>query len=137
VGAKRALLSNFQVGILFSIIFFVVVVRILWENRRCQTFLACKTQTQMMSRMIQDPRPIEYVMRTTVCSRNLSSLPSWLPYSLSTLFINNASKCLLFARQNRSVFGFVKHMYLSNTEPLTSLGCPLNAVFNVLRGPVP
>jgi hypothetical protein len=27
-------------------------------------------------------------------------------------------------------------MYLSNTEPLTSLGYPLNAVFHVLRGPV-
>jgi hypothetical protein len=28
-------------------------------------------------------------------------------------------------------------MYLSNAEPLTSLGCPLNAVFHILRGPVP
>jgi hypothetical protein len=28
-------------------------------------------------------------------------------------------------------------MYLSNTEPFTSLGSPLNAVFHVLRGPVP
>jgi hypothetical protein len=27
-------------------------------------------------------------------------------------------------------------MYLSNTELLTSLGCPLNAVFIVVRGPV-
>jgi hypothetical protein len=27
-------------------------------------------------------------------------------------------------------------MYLSNTELLTSLGCPLNAVFHVLQGPV-
>jgi hypothetical protein len=28
-------------------------------------------------------------------------------------------------------------MYLSNTEPLTSLGCPLNAIFHVPCGPVP
>jgi hypothetical protein len=28
-------------------------------------------------------------------------------------------------------------MYLLNTDPLTSLGCPLNAVFHVLRGLVP
>jgi hypothetical protein len=28
-------------------------------------------------------------------------------------------------------------MYLSNTELLTSLGCPLNAVFRILRKPVP
>jgi hypothetical protein len=27
-------------------------------------------------------------------------------------------------------------MYLLNTEPLTSLGCPLNAVIHVLRGPM-
>jgi hypothetical protein len=27
--------------------------------------------------------------------------------------------------------------YLVNAEPLTSLGFPLNAVFHVLRGPVP
>jgi hypothetical protein len=32
---------------------------------------------------------------------------------------------------------FFKFIYLSNTEPLTSLSCPLNAVFHVLRGPVP
>jgi hypothetical protein len=32
---------------------------------------------------------------------------------------------------------FFQRMYFSNTEPLTSLGCPLNAVFHVLRGPVP
>jgi hypothetical protein len=32
---------------------------------------------------------------------------------------------------------FFKRMYLSNTEPLTSLNCPLNAVFHILRGPVP
>jgi hypothetical protein len=28
-------------------------------------------------------------------------------------------------------------MFLSNTEPQTSLSCPLNLVFHVLRGPVP
>jgi hypothetical protein len=28
-------------------------------------------------------------------------------------------------------------MCLSNTEPLTSLSCPLNVVFHVIRGPVP
>jgi hypothetical protein len=32
---------------------------------------------------------------------------------------------------------FSKRMYLSNTEPLTSLSCPLNAVFHALRGTVP
>jgi hypothetical protein len=32
---------------------------------------------------------------------------------------------------------FFKPEYLLNTEPLTSLGCLLNAVFHVLRGPVP
>jgi hypothetical protein len=28
-------------------------------------------------------------------------------------------------------------MYLPNIEPLTSLGCPLNAVFHILRGSAP
>jgi hypothetical protein len=32
---------------------------------------------------------------------------------------------------------FFKRLYLSNTDPLTSLSCPLNAVFRILRGPVP
>jgi hypothetical protein len=32
---------------------------------------------------------------------------------------------------------FFLHIYLSNTEPLISLGCPLNVVFHVLRGPMP
>jgi hypothetical protein len=32
---------------------------------------------------------------------------------------------------------FLTHIYLTNTEPLTSLSCPLNGIFHVLGGPVP
>jgi predicted permease len=35
------------------------------------------------------------------------------------------------------VFRFFYRMHLSNNEPLTSLGCPLYAVFHVLGGSVP
>jgi hypothetical protein len=39
------------------------------------------------------------------------------------------------AASSKKLFFFRK--YLVNTEPLTCLGFPLNAVFHVLRGPVP
>jgi hypothetical protein len=34
----------------------------------------------------------------------------------------------------REYFLFFKRMYLSNTNPLTILGCPLNVVFHILCG---